>query len=163
MFDKILLLLIKHPESIPVSIVKGGKIQSKSYAMADIICHHRVTYYLYVNDMQFHILTLGQTNVAVEVLSQCLDTIRVWMRRKRLRFSPNKIECLGQWQVKGPTSHNDLPSLILDSMALPHIELVCNLVIFLVLGSCSSCMPYISSWIRRPFFVTHILTNFHLD
>lgn len=54
--------------------------------LSEIICWNGVRYNQYADDSQLYILTPGQLNNIVKILSQCLETMGIWMGKRILKL-----------------------------------------------------------------------------
>ncbi|XP_058030112.1 uncharacterized protein LOC131193674 [Ahaetulla prasina] len=83
---------------------------------------------LYADDTQLYISTPNHPNEAVDVMTRCLEAVRVWMGTNRLRLNPSKTE----WLWIPASRHSQLiPSLTVGGELLAPRELVRNLGVLL--------------------------------
>lgn len=96
----------------------------------------------YAVDTELYILAAGEVNNAMNVSSQCLEAVRIWMESKRLQLNPGRTEWL--W-VCGLTASRTMPSLVLDGVAQPQTDPVHNQGAFL--NSCLLAKQLVLSWL----------------
>lgn len=87
--------------------------------LGKLICHLGVKYHQCANHTQLYICAPGKLSDAVEVLSWCLEAVRVWMWSNRLQLNMNKIELLWIWV---PVSSRTMPSVVLYGVVLPQVD-----------------------------------------
>lgn len=60
----------------------------------EVIWPFGIWYHQYADATQWYIVTLGCAGDVVEVLSQCLEAVRIWIRENSLKLNPSKTELL---------------------------------------------------------------------
>ncbi|XP_058042561.1 retinoic acid-induced protein 2 isoform X2 [Ahaetulla prasina] len=96
--------------------------------LGEVISGFGVSYHLYADDTQLYFSTPNHPNKAVEVLSRCLEAVRVWMGRNRLKLNPSKTEWL--W-MPAPRYSQLQPQLTVGGELLAPMERVRNLGVLL--------------------------------
>ncbi|XP_058024855.1 uncharacterized protein LOC131191095 [Ahaetulla prasina] len=96
--------------------------------LGEIIRGFGVNCQLYADDTQLYISTPNHPNEAVDVMTRCLEAVRVWMGTNRLRLNPSKMEWL--WMPASRHSHFT-PLLTVRGESLVPRESVRNLGVLL--------------------------------